>query len=1185
MEPISHPAPATAQNSPVPAAGKPNPAEERAAHVRAWLQENPAPGLPDPAASSIMRLWLLVDLANLQKSTPELAAEFKKTFAGNCLAFPEYAKILNDMHPKLSREIKPLVDLFQVADFIGQNLHRTREAINNIVQYADPALKALLSDEAAMRDMEAPLAARLHWIDTLHLKKFGALIASALGRPDAAERQREADDAHARSLRSENDTDPFHPARLDREARTVADFIAANHNLYHWKIAANIGQAAPDLHAILGDVHRMNMLDPIVNARLAGLPGLQVSETQAVIANALKRTDAAMRTDAANSARAAAGLDQGHFDPWRDVEAVAEFVAINHRLDPHIIFQNLAAASKELKAIFADRAHLESIEPHIRRTMPASAGLAIANFHEVAALAFDRGDARQRAIAADSARQNNGSNIDIDKPPAADARGQAQGNMPAGGATNQPAPHRADGDIASSQHRLAMQQAHLLNCFVLPNARKSDAAVIAAFNEAPPAVKSLLGDPVRMGELVALLGMQSGGVDPVDLKRIQTLLARHANGIPSPAQAGRGDNSASDPSDSIGASPAPPARPLANGFRPAGPLPPDRPIPALVAGILERITYKTQADGSVLYSLDGCPAFVDHGDQILMAGDADHDEQSIVAALLVAKEKYGGAFELTGDIEFKRRTIEIMIKYKIDAMLKSPEQDAMRREIAKAKQAGTAQPASAENPATPVDLKRLVAHGDATPDAGKPASPARAPINPSAPANPPAEPVKRLAGKVLGHGPAPYEHNPKQSMSYFVELENADGRTRTTWGVDLERVANDQGLNTGDTVVLQNLGRTPVEVKQDIQDRDGNVIGSEIIVSHRNEWEIEFVERIGPPEDHDASDAPPIPGNAPASFVDAEAWWTGQHTLIQNLSIDYAEMQADLGRLGPKPAAGQVYWFDGGRPSAPPPDAAQILDQYASDSGKATPAGRYEIRPAGAGPAIHCSTPSEAMANAERLGLAEFHAVGIDASTVTVRKHGDTWQRDDGVPLNPPHERGPSDRAELIPVMHAIRTLPDDKSIASLLLFKSEGNDYLQGFVHIGDQKQQVIAHIVNPEAARSGRTIQLSAMTSTPDGPRWQAIGHGKAINRSDDGRQIHFDEVLFTIGKSTFVARVHNQLSHALRQEIGFDKPRRERSKDESAVAPVIAGPARSKVSKDTPKAPPARKPNRPRGASPKG
>lgn len=129
----------------------------------------------------------------------------------------------------------------------------------------------------------------------------------------------------------------------------------------------------------------------------------------------------------------------------------------------------------------------------------------------------------------------------------------------------------------------------------------------------------------------------------------------------------------------------------ANGFA-ASPVndneaPTNKPVEPepLISKVLESVTYSTRQDGSVLYMVSNRPAFVDHGQQILMDAKANEDEESILAAILLAKEKYGGSFELTGSEDFKRRAIEIMLKHEIDVKLKNPQQDALRRELAKAR--------------------------------------------------------------------------------------------------------------------------------------------------------------------------------------------------------------------------------------------------------------------------------------------------------------------------------------------------------------------------------------------------------------------------------------------------------------------------------------------------------------------
>jgi hypothetical protein len=116
----------------------------------------------------------------------------------------------------------------------------------------------------------------------------------------------------------------------------------------------------------------------------------------------------------------------------------------------------------------------------------------------------------------------------------------------------------------------------------------------------------------------------------------------------------------------------------------SSPIPP-ADLKTIISNLIESISHKDQSDGSVLYLVKDRPAFVDHGQQIVMHEKAREDEEAILAAILLAKEKYGGAFELTGSEAFKRRAIEVMLKYEIDAKLKNPQQDALRRELAKTK--------------------------------------------------------------------------------------------------------------------------------------------------------------------------------------------------------------------------------------------------------------------------------------------------------------------------------------------------------------------------------------------------------------------------------------------------------------------------------------------------------------------
>lgn len=84
-------------------------------------------------------------------------------------------------------------------------------------------------------------------------------------------------------------------------------------------------------------------------------------------------------------------------------------------------------------------------------------------------------------------------------------------------------------------------------------------------------------------------------------------------------------------------------------------------------------------------------------------------------------------------------------------------------------------------------------------------------------------------GKLIDFGVAPYEHNPSARASFYVMLENENGR-HTTWGVDLQRVIKQKNVELGDTIQLENKGAMPVVLPN----------GKEV---KKNIWDIEIFEK------------------------------------------------------------------------------------------------------------------------------------------------------------------------------------------------------------------------------------------------------------------------------------------------------------------------------------------------------
>ena len=97
-----------------------------------------------------------------------------------------------------------------------------------------------------------------------------------------------------------------------------------------------------------------------------------------------------------------------------------------------------------------------------------------------------------------------------------------------------------------------------------------------------------------------------------------------------------------------------------------------------------------------------------------------------------------------------------------------------------------------------------------------------------------------IVGRLVDHGAAPYGHDPKQPMSYFVRVETERG-DREIWGVDLERAFR-QSLSTpgiGDMIGLRAIGQQAVTVLAAKLDADGRQVGTAPRDTHRNQWVVE----------------------------------------------------------------------------------------------------------------------------------------------------------------------------------------------------------------------------------------------------------------------------------------------------------------------------------------------------------
>ncbi|WP_413676653.1 LPD7 domain-containing protein [Pantoea dispersa] len=329
--------------------------------------------------------------------------------------------------------------------------------------------------------------------------------------------------------------------------------------------------------------------------------------------------------------------------------------------------------------------------------------------------------------------------------------------------------------------------------------------------------------------------------------------------------------------------------------------------------LLSRVTHEKQADGkSVLYRLDGEPAFVDHGNRLVMASGSSAHGEKVLAALLTAANHYHGRIELTGSDEFKAFAIGVIVANKLNVTMKNAGQqadlDAARRAggqpVApadavrgdppgpRAAETPAAAPVTqADNPEAPAaQAAQTVKSVTLSPQQASAPAPAEPRISPAVhtPAEKAREPV---TGKVTACGQAPFRFEAGQSESTFITLRTREG-TQTYWGKELAGLLRETNLQPGRMVTLQWQGQQPVTVRVPHKNEEGAVTHYTSADTHRNQWTLV---PAGGSRVQTGSDE-----MVPLAAVDVNRYTQIQHTLVSRLGLDID--------APPRPADG-LYWI------------------------------------------------------------------------------------------------------------------------------------------------------------------------------------------------------------------------------------------------------------------------------------
>ncbi len=240
----------------------------------------------------------------------------------------------------------------------------------------------------------------------------------------------------------------------------------------------------------------------------------------------------------------------------------------------------------------------------------------------------------------------------------------------------------------------------------------------------------------------------------------------------------------------------------------------------------EHIRQRFVQVGRHYHFADGTRAFTDRGGRLTTPSENTEVIRSLVT---IAQARGWNAITVRGTERFRKEAWVAARLAGLEVRGYRPtefEQSRVARMLARGRaDPGHSQPERAPN----ASRGPKVSEGPNRPDARSDAQSAR-----------PGRRDGLLAGKLVDHGRAPYRHDPREPMSYFVKIETPRG-DRTIWGVDLERAFRESltRLEAGDEVGLRAVRQDTVTVRAPERDAEGTVVAQRELATHRNRWIVE----------------------------------------------------------------------------------------------------------------------------------------------------------------------------------------------------------------------------------------------------------------------------------------------------------------------------------------------------------
>lgn len=102
--------------------------------------------------------------------------------------------------------------------------------------------------------------------------------------------------------------------------------------------------------------------------------------------------------------------------------------------------------------------------------------------------------------------------------------------------------------------------------------------------------------------------------------------------------------------------------------------------------ILKSMTHIVELNGDVTYRQNGREILRDEGRHVAVLDE--HNDEAILAGLLIAREKFSGPLSLTGSLAWRRHAVEVAVTHGIPVKFIDPELEELRLRLVKEKRQG-----------------------------------------------------------------------------------------------------------------------------------------------------------------------------------------------------------------------------------------------------------------------------------------------------------------------------------------------------------------------------------------------------------------------------------------------------------------------------------------------------------------